>query len=323
MTPADPLVAKAMVHAPTRTQAIEKMNQLCARDIVLKGPVTNLQFLNSVITSDPFKTGDTLTNFLDVRFKYQSCGIDIVDAGPYSTIQDFPARSSVGHGVPKSGPMDNVSSRIANLLVHNPSGMEVIEITLSGPELLFTASTLVSVCGAEATVSIDGEKKPMWSTLVVQGGQTLKIGAVTGAGCRVYLAVHGGFPNIPVVLGSKSTTPSLKFGGNQGRTLRNGDFLQLDEKASSVLAETAEYSLPRSMVPNMDVQEIYVMQGPHDSDEIMTDKDRDMLYNTEWKVDHNSSRAAVRLLGPAPEWARTSGGEAGSHPSNYLELVSL
>src|SRR5262249_45123765 len=30
----------------------------------------------------------------------------------------------------------------------------------------------------------------------------------------------------------------------------------------------------------------------------------------------NSARTGVRLIGPAPEWARTDGGEAGLHPSN-------
>lgn len=79
----------------------------------------------------------------------------MVDTGPYSTIQDFPARSVVGYGVPKSGPMDNVSSRIANLLVHNQPRIEVVEITLSGPELLFTSATLVAVCGAKASVTVD------------------------------------------------------------------------------------------------------------------------------------------------------------------------
>ena len=147
----------------------------------------------------------------------------------------------------------------------------------------------------------------------------MKIGAVGGTGCRLYLAVRGGFPNIPVVLGSKSTTPSLKFGGSQGRTLHSGDFLQLDEDASKMVSHTVEYSLPPAMIPDMYVQEIYFMQGLHDSGDILTEEDRHMMYSMEWKVDHNSSRAAVRLLGPALEGARTGGGEAGSHPPNYLK----
>lgn len=67
----------------------------------------------------------------------------------------------------------------------------------------------------------------------------------------------------------------------------------------------------------MEIKEIYVLQGPRDSNDIITAEDREMLYNVEWKVGYNSTRAGARLVGPAPKWARTTGGEAGSHPSNY------
>lgn len=308
-----------MVHAPTRELAIKKMAEALGNGIALKGPPTNQDFCKAIVTCEAFARGDTLTSFLDTSFSYEPCGIDVVSAGSFSTIQDLPARSSIGHGIPKSGPMDNISPRIANLLVGNEPGTEVIEITILGPELLFKSAAVIAVCGASTTVTIDGIEKPMWSTLVIQENQTLKIGMVEGSGCRVYLAVRGGFPSIPLVFGSKSTTPSLKFGGCQGRPLRQADFLQLKSDSLKWAAGTQEYSLPRDVIPSMEVSRIHVMQGPHDSDEIMTAEDRDMLYSTEWKVGHNSNRTGVQLLGPAPQWARNDGGEAGSHPSNYLE----
>lgn len=61
------------------------------------------------------------------------------------------------------------------------------------------------------------------------------------------------------------------------------------------------------------------MHGPHDSDDFMTPKDKQMLYTTEWKIGHNSSRTGIRLVGPVPEWARKDGGEGGSHPSNIFD----
>ncbi|CAH0058114.1 unnamed protein product [Clonostachys solani] len=315
----DPLIAKAMVYSSNRDEATRKMIDLCSRRIMLRGPTTNLDFVSAILSSEAFKLGDTLTNFLDTRFKYQPCGILVLSGGSHSLIQDFPARASLGHGIPKSGPMDSLTSRIANLLVGNPQGTEVVEITLLGPELLFVSAAVISVCGAECLVTVDGKERPMWSSFVIEEGQKLKIGSVIGSGCRVYLAVRGGFPNIPVVFGSKSTTPSLKFGGCQGRALQQGDFLQVQETSSRWAQETQEYILPVVLRPNMDVREIYVLQGPHDSDEIMTAEDRHMLYKTDWKVGHNSSRTGVRLLGPTPKWARETGGEAGSHPSNYLD----
>lgn len=295
------------------------MSNLCSNEIILQGPTTNLGFLGAVIDSEAFEKGNTLTNFLDTTFSYKPSGIDVVAAGSFSTIQDFPARPSIGYGVPKSGPMDSLSSRIANLLVGNPRGTEVIEATLLGPELLFTAASVVSVCGATAPVTINGAERLMWSTLAIEAGQVLKVGAVSGSGCRIYIAVRGGFPGIPLVLGSKATTPSLKFGGCQGRALRNGDFLAIAKDTSEEAAAVREFSLPSSLVPIMDVKYIHALQGPHDSDDIMTAEDRAMLYTAPWKVGHNSSRTGIRLVGPAPKWARNDGGEAGSHPSNYLE----
>ena len=318
---ADPLLAKLMVHAPTRDDAISKLSSACTEGAILRGPVTNMDFVRKIIVSEAFVAGTTLTTFLDTSFTYYPRGIDVVDPGSFSTIQDFPARATIGHGIARGGPMDSLSSRVANHLAGNAEGIEVIEITLAGPELLFTDAATISICGAHTLVTIDGNEKPMWSTLAIQAGQTLKIGRVDGAGCRVYLAVRGGFPNIALMFGSKSTVPSQRFGGCQGRALRKGDFLELDYATSQWAASTRPYTLPSSMIPDFDIKEVYVMQGPHDSADIMTSADRNMMYEYVWKVGHNSSRTGVRLLGPAPQWARSDGGEAGSHPSNYIEYV--
>jgi allophanate hydrolase subunit 2 len=266
-----------MVHAPTREQAISRLSHACSHDLALIGPTSNLEFASAIINSETFAKGETLTNFLDTRFSFSPCGIDVVNPGPYSTIQDYPARDSVGHGVPRSGPMDNLSSRIANLLVRNLEGTELIEATLAGPKLLFTSNAVVSVCGASAPVSIDGQERPMWASLVIEAGQTLQVGAIQDVGCHIYIAVRGGFPRVPQLLGSKSTSVDLKIGGAEGRTMREGDFLHTESMDLDVISRETHCSLPLMMIPDMKVEEIYVMQGPHDSEDIMTVADRNML----------------------------------------------
>ncbi|GAA3183903.1 hypothetical protein GCM10020255_079360 [Rhodococcus baikonurensis] len=57
-------------------------------------------------------------------------------------------------------------------------------------------------------------------------------------------------------------------------------------------------------------------EGPHGAPEFFTRSDIDTLYATEYEVHFNSDRTGVRLIGPKPDWARTTGGEAGLHPSN-------
>lgn len=71
-----------------------------------------------------------------------------------------------------------------------------MEITISGPELLFTASAVIAISGAPVSITIDGEEKLMWSRLVINASQKLKIGKVENGGCRCYLAVKGGFPEM-------------------------------------------------------------------------------------------------------------------------------
>jgi allophanate hydrolase subunit 2 len=85
---------------------------------------------------------------------------------------------------------------VANILVDNRPGTETLEITLSGPELLFTAPAVFSVTGSPVPVTVDGEAQPMWSRVIIQAGQKLKVGKVENGGCRCYLAVKGGFPEM-------------------------------------------------------------------------------------------------------------------------------
>jgi len=55
---------------------------------------------------------------------------------------------------------------------------------------------VLAVSGALVPVTIDGEEKPMWSSIVIRADQKLKIGKIENGGCRCYLAVKGGFPEM-------------------------------------------------------------------------------------------------------------------------------
>lgn len=101
--------------------------------------------------------------------------------------------------------------------------------------------------------------------------------------------------------------------------MRAGDVLEIDEASSRKASTASTYQLPESLIPAMDpTRPIYTLPGPYDSEEFLTPKGRKDLFNTVWKVAFNSGRTGIRLEGPPPEWARQSGGEGGSHPSNVL-----
>ncbi len=59
-----------------------------------------------------------------------------------------------------------------------------------------------------------------------------------------------------------------------------------------------------------------MLYGPHGAPDFFTDEDIETFFGTEYEVHFNSARTGVRLIGPAPKWAREDGGEAGLHPSN-------
>ena len=116
-------------------------------------------------------------------------------------------------GIPRSGPMDSLAFRMANILVGNALGVAALEITLTGCRLFFHVEAIVAVTGAPVKVTVNGQEMPMWGRFHVPAKSKLSIGNVGKTGFRAYLAIKGGFPDIPAYLGSKST--SLGLGGYQ------------------------------------------------------------------------------------------------------------
>jgi propionyl-CoA carboxylase alpha chain len=60
----DPMIAKIIAHAPTRTEAASRLGN-ALRGLQLHGPVTNRDYLAAIVGSDAYQTGDTTTAFVD------------------------------------------------------------------------------------------------------------------------------------------------------------------------------------------------------------------------------------------------------------------
>lgn len=291
------------------------MSLLLERSVV-SGPPNNLDYLASIMQDDVYKSGRTITSFLQ-SFVYEPKVIDVISPGAYTLIQDLDGRPSVGKGIPRSGAMDPIALAVGNILVGNQRGQEGLEITLSGPELKFHGAAVIALTGAPIEVTLDGGAISMWSRKHVKAGSTLKVGRTTGAGCRSYLAVYGGLPSVADYFGSKSTSPIVAIGGYQGRQLAPGDQLSLAKEIPATLG--GHPSVPQTLLPEYTSSwTIHALPGPHEEG-YLTGDDIEMLYSTQWKVSHNASRSAIRLVGPVPQWARPDGGEGGSHPSNLVE----
>ncbi|KAF9891714.1 hypothetical protein FE257_003726 [Aspergillus nanangensis] len=310
----DPLLAKVMYHSTTRDAAVTGMEQILSKSSIC-GPPTNLDFLLAIIHDEIFKAGHSTTTKFLANFQFSPAAIDVISGGSYTLVQDFPGRPTIGHGFGHAGPMDPIAFQTANLLAGNAVGTEALEITLTGPELVFLSSAVIALCGPPIPAHLDGKEIPQWSRVHVESGQRLKIGKMA-AHCRVYLAIHGGLLNIAEWFGSKSTNPMVNIGGYQGRPLRAGDLLRIVEPAQ---LPGSQVTIPPRLVPKYTSRwDIQVMPGPYETGYLST-RDIEMFFSETWTISHNAARGGIRLIGPRLEFGRQDGGDGGAHPSNVIE----
>lgn len=308
----DPMLAKVMVHRPSRAEALAALAAVLAQSRV-SGIETNLAYLRAVVALPALAAGEVHTRLLN-EFSWQPTTLDVLAGGTQTTVQDYPGRSGYWHvGIPPSGPMDSYSFCLANRLLGNAEDAAGLEITLNGPTLRFNCATTIALCGAPLAAELDGEAIPFNCVVAVAAGQTLRLGKVQAAGARAYLAIAGGL-DLPLYLGSRATFTLGQFGGHGGRALQAGDVLHL-------LAPAAQAAVGQQLAPALQPElgncyELRVLYGPHGAPDFFTDADIDTFFASDYEVHYNSSRTGVRLIGAKPQWARSDGGEAGMHPSN-------
>ena len=314
----DPMLAKLIVHGATRAEAIVKLSAALGATR-LCGISTNLEYLRQIAANDSFAAGALSTRFLD-SFVFTPPVIEVLEAGTYTTVQDYPGRAGYWDiGVPPSGPMDHWAFRIANRIVGNDASAAALEATVLGPTLRFHCAAVIALTGAPTSATLDGEPAPFWKPITIKAGQTLKVGKVT-SGCRTYIAIRNGI-DVPDYLGSKSTFALGQFGGHAGRVLRGSDMLAINDPALAAsvtpapVAELAAWN--DAAVPHYgQTWEIGALYGPHGAPDFFTNESVETFFASEWQVHYNSNRLGVRLVGPKPSWTRSDGGEAGLHPSN-------
>ncbi|WP_024562036.1 urea carboxylase [Franconibacter helveticus] len=306
----DPMLAKVIVHAKDRPAALAAL-QTALDESRLYGIENNLIWLRHLLTLPQVRAGEVIPATLG-QVRWQPATLDVLTGGTLTTVQDLPGRTGYWHvGVPPSGPFDSLAFRLGNALLGNAPDAAGLEITLRGPTLRFNQACSIVLTGAPIEAMREKETLPMGRVIDIAAGETLRLGAISGAGCRSYLLLAGGL-DCPHYLGSRSTFTLGKFGGHAGRALRAGDVLHLAAPALRPLA-----ALPANAYPAMTNHwQLRVIYGPHGAPDFLTDDDISAFFSARWQVHYNSSRTGIRLIGPKPQWARPDGGEAGMHPSN-------
>jgi len=238
--------------------------------------------------------------------------VTVLDAGVQTTVQDLGGRRGMWDvGVPPSGAWDDFGFALANRAVGNPPSAAGLEAVVTGPTLRFDRRSLVCLTGAANHATLDGRPVRPGVVTVVPAGAVLDVGACGERGMRAYVAIAGGV-RVPVDLGSRATFLLGGFGGLDGRALAAGDELPLGPIEN--LAAPVDVA---PLLPGLRHDwTARVLPGPHGAPEHLTGAGVEAFFATAWTVDHRADRTGIRLVGPAPQWARPDGGEAGLHPSN-------
>jgi len=234
----------------------------------------------------------------------------VLAGGVQTTVQDVLGRAGLWDvGVPPSGAFDELTMALVNGGVGNDHNAAGLECVIRGPVLTLDEPRLVCVGGAASQATVDGRPLLAGRVTRLAAGAELDVGPLDGAGMRGYVAIEGGLA-VPRVLGSRSTFLLGGFGGVSGRALVDGDVVGLGRR-ENLLPPIAP------LLPELsDDWEVRVLAGPHGAPDHLTEEGVAELFGATWQVDHRADRTGIRLVGPAPAWARADGGEAGLHPSN-------
>ena len=152
--------------------------------------------------------------------------LEVIEAGPLSTIQDLGRFGYQRFGISASGVMDAPAFRLANALAGNDDAAAGIEMTLAGMTLKVRASRChIAYVGAPAPVTVDGSPIPPGTSAFADEGAVISIGAMR-SGLRGYLAIAGGVLSEPV-LNSRATHTRSGIGGLDGGPLKAGDLIPI------------------------------------------------------------------------------------------------
>ena len=230
--------------------------------------------------------------------------IRIKRAGLMTTIQDLGRHHYLSQGVPVSGVMDSLSAQIANLSVGNDANDAVIEFTQSGASFVTEDDMLICLSGAGACLKTEIRRLPLHRPLFVPAGTGLYLENIS-AGNRSYLAVAGGW-HVPEVLGSRSTYITARFGGLDGRCLKEKDLLKSTGKLTPITAAILNdlkansinyprWGVARDLFLPDNLKSIRVMRGREFNwfDKASTGS----FFSEEYILGHNSNRMGYQLLG--------------------------
>ncbi|ARM14712.1 MULTISPECIES: biotin-dependent carboxyltransferase family protein [Rhizobium] len=226
--------------------------------------------------------------------------IEILETGPFNTVQDLGRPGYRDIGVSASGAMDPLAVRIGNSLVGNDENAAVIEVQTFPFSLRFERRTVFAVTGTDGHPHLDGSELIPWCAYMAEPGQVLELKQPPRL-ARAYISVGGGL-DIPVVMGSRSTSLRGGFGGNAGRPLAKGDCIAVGEDLEIAMLPATGLAV---VEPAVALREVF----PAPVDGVLPIRalpagehglfagDGEDFWSQTWRISSRSDRTGYRLSG--------------------------
>lgn len=229
----------------------------------------------------------------------QKGAVEVISSGLLTTIQGSPRYGLAHLALSAGGPMDKESARLANTLVGNSEDAAGLEITGTGPKLLFREDTWVAWVGPSCIAQIDGQMVSGNRPVYIRDGQTLSFGAMT-QGYRIFLALGGGIES-EFILGGCGSHLSAGIGGQH---VQKGDILYLPKslreipllkKLKQEHRTHPKWSVASPALSGQDIQLIKAVPSMHLN--LLNTREQVSLWQTVWTVSSQSNRMGMRLDG--------------------------
>lgn len=209
--------------------------------------------------------------------------VEVLSPGLYSSIQD---RGRIGYrkyGVPTAGTMDRQSAGLANQLLNNSLDAALMEITLSGPKLLFSAPTQITISGANISPLLNKNEIACNKIITVTSGDILSFGLLR-FGSRCYLAIKGGF-QVAKIMGSRSYFSPVTL----QQTIRKGDRIPFE----SYYSKDDSFSLVKNDDSLFRSSNLKCSLGPEF--ELLIESQKKSIFETSFLISKDNNRMGYRL----------------------------
>ncbi|MHB1195777.1 MAG: 5-oxoprolinase subunit C family protein [Lutibacter sp.] len=214
--------------------------------------------------------------------------VKVLHPGLYTSIQDMGRFGYRNLGVPMSGTMDSISAGFANALLNNHKNDAVMEITMVGPQLLFTASTNLVITGAEMNAEINNSPILNYKPYTVKNGDLLTFGKLKKNGIRCYLAVSGGFQS-EIILKSRS----FYTGITSQELLKKNDLISFKHQVINQTNNAQPKGTINTKIPFYDTNILEVFTGPEF--ELFSSEEQKKLLSVIYTVSNDNNRMGYRM----------------------------